>query len=74
MYVVTGGVYTYSKMFGVTRVTKVKCMNGQSFGWSPNQQIPKEFYPKEVKYCGSKSTNTRWLDELHFPVLKREEK
>lgn len=28
----------------------------------------------EVKYCGSDSINTRWLDELHFPVLKREEK
>lgn len=28
----------------------------------------------EVKYCGSNSTNTRWLDELHFPVLKREER
>lgn len=44
-----GGVYTYSKMFGNTRITKVRCMNGQSFHWSLNQQIPEEFYPKEEK-------------------------
>lgn len=44
-----GGVYTYSNMFGKTPVIKVKCVDGQSFDWGSNQQIPKEFYPKKEK-------------------------
>lgn len=45
----SGGVYTYSKMFGRTPVLKVKCVNGKSFDWDTNQQIPEEFYPREEK-------------------------
>ncbi|UUW39822.1 hypothetical protein VP14_135 [Vibrio phage VPMCC14] len=44
-----GGVYSYSTMFGKTPFIKVKCVDGQSFDWDSNQQIPEEFYPKKEK-------------------------